>query len=128
MTDKALLADRPEISLICGNLGPDKISLFISGTEGARNIRKLNALGITAVINCAVNLDINYAENVNYEASNGKAAAGVAPLRTYKVGLIDGTGNPVDMLLGAYFILESALDQKMPTRDCDFPPPNFRLH
>ena len=116
MTDKALSTDRPEISLICGNLGPDKISLFISGTEGARNIRKLSALGITAVVNCAVNLDINYAESVNYEASNGKAAAGVAPLRTYKVGLIDGTGNPVDMLLGAYFILESALKQIMPTR------------
>ena len=46
----------------------------------------------------------------------GRVAAGSGPIKAYKVGLIDGSGNPIDMLLGAYFILESALDQTLPVR------------
>jgi len=116
MKKTAPFIDRPVISFIAENMGPDRVSLFISGTEGARDIAKLKELGITTVVNCALNLDINYADTLTHEAELGKAAAGYGPIKAYKVGLIDGPGNPSDMLLGAYFILESALDQTLPVR------------
>ena len=116
MSKKAPVIDRPVISLIAEGLGPDGVSLFISGTEGARDISALKGLGITTVINCALNLDINYADTITHAEEPGKVAAGSGPLKAYKVGLIDGPGNPIDMLLGAYFILEGALDQTMPER------------
>jgi|TARA_B110000211_G_C14078023_1_gene553105 hypothetical protein len=116
MTKKSPVIYRPAISFIADDLGPDQVSLFISGTEGARDVAKLKELGITTVLNCALNLDINYADTITHAQSDGKAAAGIGPIKTYKVGLIDGPGNPIDMLLGAYFILESALDQTLPER------------
>ena len=116
MTKKAPIIDRPAISFIANDLGPDRVSLFISGTEGARDVAELKELGITTVVNCALNLDINYADFITHAQDNEKVAAGSGPIKTYKVGLIDGLGNPIDMLLGAYFILESALDQTMPER------------
>ncbi|TNF19059.1 MAG: protein phosphatase [Rhodobacteraceae bacterium] len=116
MTKKAPVIDRPAISFIADDLGPDRVALFISGTEGARDIASLKDLGITTVVNCAQNLDINYAERLTHAPEDGKAAAGFGQMKTYKVGLIDGPGNPIDMLLGAYFILEGALDQTMPDR------------
>lgn len=116
MTKKAPVINRPAISFIADDLGPDRVSMFISGTEGARDIPKLKELGISTVVNCALNLEVNYAEKLTHDAQEGKAAAGFGAIKTYKVGLIDGPGNPIDMLLGAYFILESALDQTMPDR------------
>lgn len=116
MKKKAPVTDRPVISFIAENLGPDRVSLFISGTEGARDVATLKELRITTVVNCALNLDINYADTITHAPVPGKAAAGYAPIKAYKVGLIDGPGNPSDMLLGAYFILESALDQTLPER------------
>ncbi|WP_112322203.1 dual specificity protein phosphatase family protein [Oceanibium sediminis] len=116
MNRQAPVIDRPAISFIDNNLGPDKVSMYISGTEGARDVAKLKELGITTVVNCALNLDINYADTITHAAEQGKVAAGSGPVKTYKVGLIDGPGNPTDMLLGAYFILESALDQTLPER------------
>lgn len=112
----APVIDRPAISFIADDLGPDRISVFISGTEGARDVARLKELGISTVVNCALNLDINYADRLTHEPEPGKVAAGSGPIKTYKVGLIDGPGNPIDMLLGAYFILESALDQTLPVR------------
>lgn len=112
----APVIERPMISFIADGLGPDGVSLFISGTEGARDIDALHEHGITTVINCAVNLDINYAETLTHAEASGKRGAGTAAVRTYKVGLVDGAGNPIDMMLGAYFILESTLVQTLPER------------
>lgn len=116
MSKLAPVIDRPMISYIADGLGPDGVSLFISGTEGARDIDALHEHGITTVINCAVNLDINYADTLTHAAESGKRGAGNASVRTYKVGLIDGGGNSADMMLGAYFILEGSLDQTLPER------------
>lgn len=106
----------PEFSLISKTVGPQKTSLYISGTEGARNIARLSELGITTVFNCAVNLDINYVGDAKLGAEPGKCAAGCATIRTYKVGLVDGPGNPDNMLLGAYYLLASALNQTIPDK------------
>ena len=116
MTQLAPVYDRPPISLIADGLGPDKVSLFIGGTDGARDLRLLEENGITTVINCAVNLDVNYVDNPAYPPSDGKFAAGSGAVRSYKIGLIDGAGNPKKMLLAGYYILDGALNQVMPDR------------
>jgi hypothetical protein len=116
MSITAPVFERPEISLIAEDLGPDRVKLFISGTEGARDVEALTELGVSTVINCAVNLDINYVDRPNLPEAGSKRAAGTAPFRTYKIGLVDGDGNPQKMMLGAYYILESALDQSLPRK------------
>lgn len=112
----APVIDRPAISLIAKDLGPDQVSLFISGTEGARDLDLLAQHGVTTVVNCAVNLDFNYVTEPKFEADGNKCAAGSAPVRTYKIGLVDGPGNPEKMMLGGYYILESALTQTLPDK------------
>lgn len=106
---------RPAISLIAEGLGPYGSSLFIGGSSGATDISLLRQHGITTVVNCAVNLDINY---VQAEASESDTrACGYGDIRYYKLGLIDGEGSPDTMMLGAYYILDGALRQRMPKRE-----------
>lgn len=104
------------ISLIAEGLGEERISLFLSGAEGARDLRRLRELGITTVVNCAVNLDINYVQDPLLPAEPGKCAAGHGAIRSYKIGLIDGEGNPEKMMLAGYYILEGALAQQLPDK------------
>jgi hypothetical protein len=73
-------------------------------------------MGITTVVNCAVNLDINYVANPLVPAEPGKCAVGNAPIRCYKIGLIDGPGNPGNMILAGFYILDGAMKQVMPER------------
>lgn len=108
--------DRPAISLIATGLGEDGISLYIGGSDGARDVALLEAHGITTVINCAVNLDINYVTEPTEPAEPGKCAVGHGAVRSYKIGLIDGDGNPGRMMLAGYYILDGALKQVMPER------------
>lgn len=108
--------DRPAISLIATGLGEDGISLYIGGSDGARDVALLEAHGITTVVNCAVNLDINYVTDPVEVASPGKCAVGHGAVRSYKIGLIDGDGNPGRMMLAGYYILDGALKQVLPER------------
>ena len=48
------------ISLIETGLGPDKCSIYIGGTAAASDLGLLRKHGIAIVVNCAINLDINY--------------------------------------------------------------------
>ncbi len=106
---------RPAISLIAEGLGPHNASLYIGGSEGARDLGLLRRHGITTVVNCAVNLDINL---VPAAAQDGDLrATGYGDIRYYKLGLIDGEGSPDTMMLGAYYILDGALRQRMPKRE-----------
>lgn len=116
MTKNAPFIDRPALSLIADSVGPEQVKLYIGGTEGARDVAQLADLGITTVVNCAVNLDINYVTDPKHPEETGKRAAGSGPVRSYKIGLVDGDGNPRDMLLGGYFILQSALTQSLPQK------------
>lgn len=106
---------RPAISLIAENLGPQGAALYIGGSEGARDLGLLRRKGITTVVNCAVNLDINFVRAVADEGD--LRPTGYAEIRYYKLGLIDGEGSPDTMLLGAYYILDGALRQTMPKRE-----------
>ncbi|MDD7969966.1 dual specificity protein phosphatase family protein [Roseinatronobacter alkalisoli] len=108
--------DRPDISMIATDVGEDKVSLFIGGSDGARNLGLLRENGITTVINCAVNLDFNYVTSPVLAAEGDKVATGHGAIRAYKIGLIDGEGNPSRMMLAGYYILDGALKQTMPDR------------
>ena len=104
------------ISAIESNLHPGNFSLFIGGTEAARDIALLRDHNITIVLNCAVNLDINYVTDPNEPAEGEKCAHGTGPLRVFKLGLVDGSGNADNMMLAGYYLLDSAVRQKIPEK------------
>jgi len=104
------------ISAIESNLQPGDFSLFIGGTAAARDIALLRDHNITIVINCAVNLDINYVINPNEPVDGEKCAHGTGPLRVFKLGLVDGPGNADNMMLAGYYLLDSATRQKIPEK------------
>ena len=116
MTKKTPVYDRPDISLIAEGVGPDKVALYIGGADGARNVDLLAKTGITTVVNCAVNLDINYVSEPLLAEEGAKCASGPAPVRTYKIGMVDGAGNPEKLILAGYYILEGALEQTWPEK------------
>lgn len=109
--------DRPAISEIAQKVGPNSATLYLGGLEGARDLELLRQHDIRVLINCAVNLDFDFVKTPVLEAEGEKCAAGYAPIRYYKLGMIDGDGNPATMLLGGYFIMCGALAQKMPKRE-----------
>jgi hypothetical protein len=106
---------RPAISLIAEGLGPHNAALYIGGSDGAGDLGLLRRHGITIVVNCAVNLDINLVQATAEEGD--RRAVGYGDIRYYKLGLIDGEGSPDTMMLGAYYILDGALRQTMPKRE-----------
>ncbi|WP_138467778.1 dual specificity protein phosphatase [Poseidonocella sp. HB161398] len=108
--------DRPAMSLIDRAAGPGGVALYIGGMEAARDLPLLGRHGIRVVVNCAVNLDIDLVATPILEAGSGRARAGYGALRYYKLGMIDGHGNPAEMMLGAYLLLCGAMDQQMPDR------------
>jgi hypothetical protein len=106
---------RPAISLIAEGLGPHHAALYIGGSDGASDAGLLRQHGIATIVNCAVNLDINLVRTA--AEAGDRLAVGHGDIRYYKLGLIDGEGNPDTMMLGAYYILDGALRQTMPKRD-----------
>ena len=105
-----------KISLIETGLGLDECSIYIGGTAAARDVALLRELNITIVVNCAVNLDINYVTDPVEAADGDKCAHGVGPVRVFKLGLVDGHGNAEDMMLAAYFLLDGAIRQIVPEK------------
>lgn len=108
--------DRPNISLIEPNLPGYGVDLFIGGMEGAGDLAELRERNITTVVNCAVNLDFNYAVSPFPQEANPDAIYGIGAVRYYKLGLIDGDGNPETMMLAGFYMLRGALSQKLPER------------
>ncbi len=108
--------DRPRISLILDHVAPYDVDIFISGSDGASDVELLRANGITTVVNCAVNLDFNYVTEPQVEASQTQVGHGAGAIRYYKLGLIDGPGNPETMMLAGYYLLQGAFRQILPER------------
>lgn len=116
MTEKPTLHyDRASISPVYTNLPGYGVDIYIGGREGASDIALLKQHGITTVLNCAVNLDFNYVVEPAPDATTG-VDFGPAPIRYYKLGIVDGPGNPQTMMLAGYFQLKGALDQILPDR------------
>lgn len=104
--------ERPPMSLIVDDLPPFGIKLFVGGAAAAADKSLLERNDIAIVVNCAVNLDIDYTAGVG--ASDVASPQG--PVRNYKLGLIDDAGNPDTMLLAGYYLLDGALHQQLPDR------------
>ncbi|MDE0530616.1 MAG: dual specificity protein phosphatase [Albidovulum sp.] len=104
------------VSLIETGLGPDKCSIYIGGTTAARDIGLIRERNITTVVNCAVNLDINYVSDPVERTDGNKCAHGVGPVRVFKLGLVDGHGNTEDMMLASYLLLDGAIRQVIPEK------------
>ena len=117
MAIEAPIHPRPAISLIAEGLPPYRAKLYIGDTEGARNLALLKELGISTVVNCAVNLDINYVTEPSIAAADQLLAAGTGAIRSYKLGLVDGPGNPETMMLAGYYLLHGAVHQELPDKE-----------
>lgn len=90
------------------------VDLLIGDTRALGDPALLNRHQVTTILNCAVNLDVNLVPSAITPI--GHLTCGHAKHRYYKIGLIDGAGNPPDQLIGAYYILRAALEQVMPER------------
>ena len=110
----------PSLSLIARGVEPHGADLLIGGTAAARNVELLRRHGISTVVNCAINVDVNYVpapvEHGGVGETGALCRAGHAPFRVYKLGLVDGD-NPAGMMLGGYCILHGALHQTMPEKE-----------
>jgi len=115
MEQQAPRYDRPRISRVAENVLPYGIDLFIGGMEGASDLDLLRANDITTVINCAVNLDFNYV-TTPLSTAGQEVSYGFSDIRYYKLGLIDGAGNPETMVLAGYYLLKGALEQQLPDK------------
>jgi hypothetical protein len=111
-----VIFQHPTISLIETALEPGGFSLYIGGTDAARDVALLREHNVSIVVNCAVNLDINYVTDPNEPAEGEKCAHGTGPVRTFKLGLVDGPGNPEYMMLAGYLLLDGAVRQVLPDK------------
>jgi hypothetical protein len=107
--------DRPKLSLVADNVQPYGVDFYIGGMEGASDIDLLRANNITTVVNCAVNLDFNFVTQPLSPAEQ-TVSYGFGDIRYYKLGLIDGPGNPETMVLAGYYLLKGALEQRLPEK------------
>lgn len=90
------------------------VDLYVGSLKAASDLVLLDGYGIATVLNCAVNLDINYVPDI--EEKPGSQTFGHAPVRYHKIGLVDGPGNPPSMLLAGYLQLKGLIYQTMPDR------------
>ncbi len=108
--------DRPKVSMVFEGVPPYGLDLFVGGKDGAIDELVLRANNITTVVNCAVNLDLDYLTDTS-RRKKGEFRAGPGALRYYKLGLVDDAGNPETMMLAGYYLLKGAFTQVMPARD-----------
>jgi hypothetical protein len=106
----------PTLSLIYERHPTYGVDLFISGKEGASNLELLRRNGITTVLNCAVNLDFNYVDQPKDFPDDGGRVFGPGEIRYYKIGLIDGAGNPETQMVAAHYMVRAALEQILPDK------------
>lgn len=93
------------------------IDIYIAGKEGASDLDLLRDNGITTVVNCAVNLDFNFVRQATQPVSDHEGGVyGPGEIRYYKIGLIDGPGNPDTQMIAAHYILKAALEQILPEK------------
>lgn len=113
---------RAKIDAIEGNRDPmhliardfDGVDLYVGNRQAASSPALLAQNGINAVLNCALNLDVNLVDAPSPDSRN--QPFGRAQIRYYKLGLIDGPGNPAELLLAGYLQLRGLMRQQMPAK------------
>lgn len=108
--------ERPALSLIERDIAGYGVDIYVGGMDGAGDLELLAQNNITTVVNCAVNLDFNYATEPFNEGEDAGAIYGVGAVRYYKLGLIDGHGNPETMMLSGFYLLRGAFTQELPDK------------
>ena len=106
--------DLQPLSLIATNLPGLGIDLYVGDKRAASDPELLAQHNIVTMLNCAVNLDINVVTSADQKGENLPYGPGF--IRYYKLGIIDGPGNPTPMLLAGYYQLAGLLEQNFPTR------------
>ncbi|MCT9843141.1 inositol monophosphatase [Leclercia adecarboxylata ATCC 23216 = NBRC 102595] len=107
---------RPPISLIAEDFPGWNVDIYIGGSSGVSDAALLAEHDIGIVINCAVNLDIDWVTHPEAGAPVQLHAHGAGPVRYYKLGLVDGEGNAPEMLHAGYQLMRSALLQQIPDK------------
>lgn len=92
---------RPPISLISENFPGWGMDISIDGASGVCDAALLAEHDIGIVINCAVNLDIDWVATQEATPDTPLLCHGAGPVHYYKLGLIDGEGNAREMLHAA---------------------------
>jgi myo-inositol-1(or 4)-monophosphatase len=108
----AACARRGPLHLVAQDLGG--VDLYLGNRQAASDPALLARHGIRAVLNCALNLDLNLVHTPAPDSRN--LDFGRAAIRYYKLGLIDGPGNPAEMLLAGYLQLRGLMRQEMPAK------------
>lgn len=112
--DNALLEP---ITHLADGIGVDKVSLFVGDQIAASDDNLLRQHNIMNVLNCAVNCDINYVdETLDLQPGGGNRVFGYAPVRTAKIGMIDGEGNDPMLMFAAVHMLHGMLHQTFPDK------------
>lgn len=107
-------ARRAPLHRIGADIHGTGIDLYVGNRRAASDLPLLRGLGINTVLNCAVNLDINYVSDAAPDSDD--TTFGRAPIRYHKIGLIDGPGNPATMILAGYLQLRGLMRQSMPDK------------
>jgi hypothetical protein len=108
---------RPPMNLIFQGTAEGDPDFYLGGMTAAADIGYLQEHGIGAVLNCAINADIDYVETLyDPKAPAEQNAYGYSPIRYYKLGLVDGPGNPPEMMLAGYYLLCGIVGQSMPDK------------
>lgn len=116
LAEKTIHHPRATISLIESDLPGWDIDLYIGGSDAAADMALLRTRNIKVMLNCAVNLDIDLVKDPQPEVASHLATHGAGHVRYYKLGLVDGPGNPEMMMLAGYHLLRSILDQELPDK------------
>ncbi|BFM51420.1 dual specificity protein phosphatase [Marinomonas sp. THO17] len=107
---------RPPMSLIVENIEGYNLDIYLGGSIAAANRQLHQEHKIKIIFNCAVNLDIDLVTSPDHKHQTPLLNFGAGHVRYYKIGLIDGPGNPTEMLLSGYHLLRAALLQRMPEK------------
>lgn len=109
-------AELAKLSLVYKRHPQYGVDFYIAGKEGTSDLDLLRQKGITTVVNCAVNLDFNFVRQAQLVSDHEGSVYGPGEIRYYKIGLIDGGGNPDTQMLAAHYILRAALEQVLPEK------------
>lgn len=107
---------RPPVSLIAADLPGWGMDIYIGGSDGVTDLALLDQHHIRTVINCAVNLDIDWVNLAEPGSAPHLLRHGSGSVRYYKLGLIDGEGNAPEMLHAGYLLMRAALLQQIPDK------------
>jgi myo-inositol-1(or 4)-monophosphatase len=120
------------MTLVANGLGDGTVDLYVGDQFAASDEALLRKHNVTMVLNCAVNLDINYVDQtIDKEPEAKRRAFCPHPhMRVAKVGLIDGPGNHPALLAAACQVIHGMLTQQVPVKTSypQWKPGNLLVH